>query len=589
MTTANPEIQQGKQLYGRLLSHVKPYWRIFAIAIIAMVGGGLAESGIPVLLKPLLDESFVHKNADAVQTTMIWLILLFVARGLVGFVSQVGIAWVGHKIIFDIRSKMFEKLIHMPQDYYDEHSTGTLISKITYNTDQVANSATNALVVIVKDSITVIALLGWMFYLDWQLSLIFLIIGPIIGVIVKGISKRLRRFNMSLQSNMGHMTQTLTEAANGTEVIKIFGGEKYERDRFDKVANWVRRYNMKAITVSAINVPVVQLIGILALALIVYIVSLKAEADMLSVGGFVSFFGAMAMLFSPIKRLTKVNEQLQRGLAAAQSIFELLDEPGECDSGTISLPRARGQLQFQHLHFRYPHADEDALHDINLDIQPGETIALVGQSGSGKSTLASLIPRFHTPTAGKILLDGHELGEIRLKELRANIALVSQKVVLFNDTIAANIAYGSKRDASEAEISAAARAAHAMEFIEKLPEGLNALVGENGSRLSGGQRQRIAIARALLKDAPILIMDEATSALDSQSEQHVQAALETLRKDRTAIIIAHRLSTIENADRIAVMDKGRVVEVGSHQELLSKGGAYARLYQAQFSDISESQ
>ncbi len=586
MPATPPEMQQGKQLYARLLRYVKPYWRVFAIAMVAMVGAGLAESGIPVLLKPLLDESFVHKNADAVQTTMIWLILLFVARGLVGFVSQVGIAWVGHKVVFDIRRQMFAKLIHMPQSYYDEHSSGTLISKITYNTDQVASTTTNALIIIVKDSITVIALLAWMFYLDWQLSLIFLIIGPIIGLIVKSISKRLRRFNMSLQSNMGQMTQTLNETANGTEVIKIFGGEEYEQNRFDKVANWVRRYNMKAITISAINVPVVQLIGVLALALIVYIVSLKAEAEMLTVGGFVSFFGAMAMLFSPIKRLTKVNEQLQRGLAAAQSIFELLDEPGEQDEGTQALPRAQGHLQLRHLHFRYPHASEDALHDINLDIQPGETIALVGQSGSGKSTLASLIPRFHTPSDGKILLDGHELASIQLKDLRANIALVSQKVVLFNDTLAANIAYGSQRDASEAEIIAAARAAHAMEFIEKLPEGLNTLVGENGSRLSGGQRQRIAIARALLKNAPILIMDEATSALDSQSEQHVQAALETLRKDRTAIIIAHRLSTIENADRIVVMDKGKIIEVGDHQTLVARDGAYARLYQAQFAELA---
>ena len=392
----------GKQLYGRLLSHVRPYWRVFTIAIIAMIGGGLAESGIPILLKPLLDDSFVYKNAEAVQNSMVLLILLFIARGLVGFISQVGIAWVGHKVVLDIRCKMFEKLIHMPQNYYDEHSTGTLISKITYNTDQVAATTTNALIVIVKDSITVIALLAWMFYLDWQLSLIFLIVGPVIGLIVKSISKRLRRANLSLQNNMGHMTQALNEAANGTEVIKIFGGEQYEQARFNNVANWVRRFNMKAITVSAINVPVVQIIGVLALALIVYIVSLKAEADMLTVGGFVSFFGAMAMLFSPIKRLTKVNEQLQRGLAAAQSIFELLDEQSERDTGTVSIGRAVGRLTFEHTCFRYSHAEEDALSDIHLEINPGETIALVGQSGSGKSTLASLIPQFHTPTSGSI-------------------------------------------------------------------------------------------------------------------------------------------------------------------------------------------
>jgi len=585
MSKDTPEIQDGKVLYGRLLRYVKPYWKVFALAIIGMVGGALTEAGIPILLKPLLDGSFVEKNAELVQLSMIYLILLFVVRGLSGFLAQVGIAWVGHKVVLDLRKQMFDKLLHMPQSYYDEHSTGTLIGKLTYNADQVANTTTNALIILVRDSITVIALLAWMFYLDWQLSLIVLIIGPIIGIIVKTISKRLRSFNTNLQTQVGEMTQTLNEASLGQEVIKIYGGEQQEQQRFESVANWVRRYNMKSITIMAINVPVVQFIGVLALAVIVYIVSLKADADQLTVGGFVSFFGAMAMLFSPIKRLTKVNEQLQRGLAAAQSIFEMIDAEPEQDSGKIRLQQAEGFIQLRGVSFQYPHGQDKALNDIDLDIAAGETIALVGQSGSGKSTLASLLPRFHQTTEGNILIDGHKIDTISLKSLRANIALVSQKVVLFNDTIAANIAYGSGQDASVEQIEAAAHAAHAMEFIEKLPDGLNSIVGENGSRLSGGQRQRIAIARALLKNAPVLIMDEATSALDSQSEKHVQAALDTLRKDRTAIIIAHRLSTIENADRIVVMDKGHILEIGSHSDLINQGGAYSRLYHAQFSEL----
>lgn len=571
-----------KALYGRLLSYVKPYWKVFAIAIIGMVFSALTEAGIPVLLKPLLDESFIHKNADAIQQTVIYLILLFIVRGIAGYVAQVGIAWVGHKVIMDLRQRMFHKLIHVPQSYYDDHASGGLISRITFNANQVSSATTNALIVLVRDSITVLALLAWMFYLDWKLSMIFLIVGPVIGLTIKSISKRLRKVNHAAQNSMGEMTHMLGEATNGNEVVKIFGGEEFEQKRFDGIANWVRRYHMKSVMIAAAHVPIVQFIGVLALATVITIVTQQEEQ--MSVGGFVSFFGAMAMLFSPLKRLTKVNEQLQKGLAAAESIFDLLDEEAEKDTGSIELDRAQGRIELKGLGFKYPHATEDALREINLDIQAGETIALVGQSGSGKSTLASILPRFHQPTTGEIHLDGHELGEIKLKSLRNNVALVSQKVVLFNDTIAANIAYGCNHKASREEVIDAARAAHALEFIEKLPEGFDTPVGENGARLSGGQRQRIAIARALLKDAPILIMDEATSALDTQSEQHVQAALEQLRKNRTAIIIAHRLSTIENADRIVVMDKGEIVEVGSHQELVARNGIYTNLYQVQFSE-----
>ena len=582
--TQTPPSPSSKEIYLRLLTYVKPYWRVFAVAIIGMVCAALAEAGIPVLLKPLLDESFVYKNTDAIQQTIIFLILLFLFRGLANFTAQVANSWVAHKVVYDLRCQMFDHLMRASISFYDNHASGTLISKITYNTNQVISAITTALIILVKDSLTVIALLAWMFYLDWQLSLIFLIIGPIIGLIVKVISVRLRVLSRSIQRSMGELTTTLGEATKSTEVIKTFGGEQYEKKRFENIANWVRRYNMKSAVVISANVPIVQFIGAIAFAFIIYFVSQKAESDEMTVGTFVSFFGAMAMLFSPIKRLTKINEKIQKGLAAAESIFELVDEPPELNQGSTSLSKAKGDIIFKDICFHYPNATQNALSAINLKIQAGETIALVGASGGGKTTLASLIPRFHQATEGNIYIDSLPIEEIKLPDLRANIALVSQQLTLFNDTIKANIAYGCNKDASEQQIIDAARAAHALEFIEKLPQGFDTLVGENGARLSGGQRQRIAIARALLKNASILIMDEATSALDTQSELYVQQALDTLRKNRTAIIIAHRLSTIENADRIVVLEKGEIVEIGSHTELLAAGGKYANLYQTQHTD-----
>ena len=567
-----------KQLYFRLLGYVRPYWRVFAIAIAAMVVVAASEPALPALLKPLLDGSFIDQDPAIIQLMPLLLIAVFLIRGIASFVSEVAINWVAQKVVMDLRIALFDKLITLPQSYHDDHPSGITISKLTYNVNQVTNASSNVIVVLVRDSLAVLGLLAWMFYLSWTLSLILLILAPAIGFVVAKVSRRLRHLSRTVQTRMGDLTHMLGEAINGSEVIKVYSGQTYEQNRMKKLANGVRSYTMKRVVTNAAHVPLVQLMGAVAFALIIYLVTRDAASAQLSVGEFVSFFAAMAMLFSPIKRLTKINDQLQKALAASETIFGLLDEPEEQDRGTVTPDAVNGRLQFNNVSFRYPQAHSDALQHIGLDIAPGETVALVGQSGSGKSTLASLIPRFHTPTTGRILLDGIDLQDIRLADLRRQIAVVSQKVVLFNDTVAANIAYGAQRHVSDHDILAAAEAAHALEFIEQFPDGLNTHVGEDGARLSGGQRQRIAIARALLKNAPILIMDEATSALDSQSERHVQAALDSLRQGRTAIIIAHRLSTVENADRIVVMDRGRVIETGDHKELLARDGAYARLY-----------
>jgi subfamily B ATP-binding cassette protein MsbA len=446
----------------------------------------------------------------------------------------------------------------------------------------VAGASTSVLTVIFKDALAIVGLLAWMLWLNWKLTLLALIMTPIIVAVVRVISVRLRRSSRDVQGAMGQVTQVLQEAIEGHKVVKLFGGQHYEAGRFDSTANRVRRFLMKQAGAAAASVPIVQFIAATALAVMLYLATTQSSADEITVGGFGSFVAAMLMLTAPLKRVTSVNEPLQRGLAAAASVFALLDQAGEPDPGTMDLGRARGEVRFDQVGFTYPSASRPALEGVDLVIRPGETVALVGASGGGKSTLANLVPRFYHPTRGRITVDGHDLETLALASLRANIALVSQDVVLFNDTVAANIAYGAMNGASLEAVAAAAEAAHAMEFIRTLPQGLETLVGENGAKLSGGQRQRLAIARALLKNAPILILDEATSALDSESERHVQAAFETLLQGRTTIVIAHRLSTVERADRIVVLDRGRIAEIGPHRELLAREGIYARLYRIQF-------
>ncbi|MDP1594929.1 MAG: lipid A export permease/ATP-binding protein MsbA [Gallionella sp.] len=570
------------QLYFRLLKYVKPYWRTFAISLLGMIVVASTEPLVPALMKPMLDGTFVHKDQAMMRIVPLVIILIFLVRGIATFVGTLAISWVGNKLVMDLREEMFRKLLCLPTGYYDEHATGSLLSKLTFDVTQVTTAATTVVTITVRDSIVMAGLLGWLFYLNWKLTLLTLLMAPVIALIISTISKRMRLSSRDSQQSMGDMTQVIEESVSAHKVVKLFGGQQYERDRFHQQANWVRRHAMKQASAAAANVPIVQMVAAIALAVVVYLATLQSNADEVTVGGFVSFIMAMLMLTAPLKRLTGVSEYLQRGLAAAESVFTLLDTLGETDEGKVVGGRVRGELHFDKVQFSYAPDARPVLKNISLDIRAGENVAFVGASGSGKTTLVNLVPRFYSATGGEIRLDGYDLTELTLTSLRANIALVSQEVVLFNDTISANIAYGQMRAVSEAEIIAAATAAHAMEFIREWPEGMSTLVGERGVKLSGGQRQRIAIARAILKDAPVLILDEATSALDSESERHVQAALETLMQGRTTLVIAHRLSTIEKADRIVVLQKGEIAEIGNHAELLARDGVYAQLHRVQF-------
>ena len=559
-----------------------PYWRVFAVSLLAMIVVAATEPAFPALLKPMLDGSFVRKDAFLIKWIPLLLVGLFVVRGIASFISTYTINWVSSRVVMDLRQAMFDRLVDLPTRFFDHTSSGALIANVAFNVTQVTSAATSVITVLVRDTLTIAGLLTWMFYINWKLSFIALGTAPLIILLARTVSGRLRSMSRATQNSMGTITHVLEESIECQKVVKIFGGQAYEKQRFFEAVNWNRRYSMKQLSASAASVPIVELIAATALALIVYIATMDSSSGSTTVGGFVSFITAMLMLFPPLKRLTSINENLQRGLAAAENVFALLDESPETDTAQRQIGRAEGRLEFRDVSLSYTGSETTALKHVSLDIAAGETIALVGASGSGKTTLVNLIPRFYSPSEGSILLDGIDIQSLRLTDLRKNIAVVSQDVVLFNDTIAGNIAYGPLRQASNDEIVAAAEAAHAMEFIRELPAGLHTFIGENGMRLSGGQRQRLAIARALLKNAPILILDEATSALDTASERHVQAALEGLMRNRTTIVIAHRLSTIENADRIVVLHKGEIAELGEHAELLAQNGIYAHLYRIQF-------
>ena len=571
-------------LYFRLLTYVKPYWKQFAAGVVAMVVLAASETAVAAMLKPLLDGSFVDKDPAYMFWMPFIMIAIFVVRGLSTFASTMALAWVGNKVVLDLRQQMFTTLLVLPTSFYDNSSTGNIISKITYNVTQVTDAATTAVTVLVKDTLTVIGLLAWMFYLNWQLSLTTLAILPVMMIVVIVTAKRMRRLNLNLQNSMGDMTHVLEESVKGQKIVKIFGGQQYESKRFGSIANWVRRFQMKIKAAASINVILVEGVGAICFAVIIFVGTSQAAQDAITVGGFVSFFTAMGLLLSPIKRLTKLNEVMQKGLAASETIFDLIDESTELDQGANAVDKPKGHINFEKVSLKFADTEQKAIDNISLEIKPGETVALVGPSGSGKTTLLSLIPRFYSPDSGDIFIDDIDISKLKLYNLRQHISYVGQDVVLFNDTIAANIAYGINPTPSAELIQQAADKAYVTEFVELLPEKLDAEIGENGVRLSGGQRQRIAIARAFLKSAPILILDEATSALDTASENHVQKAIEELESSCTTIVIAHRLSTVENADRIFVLDQGKIIEQGTHRNLLEQNGMYAKLYNTQFSE-----
>lgn len=570
------------QTFRRLWPTISPYKAGLIVAAIALILNAASDTFMLSLLKPLLDGGFGNSNSSILKWMPLAVIGLMVVRGVTGFVSSYCISWVSGKVVMHIRRRLFSHMMGMPVSFFDQQSTGTLLSRITYDSEQVAASSSSALVTVVREGASIIGLFIMMFYYSWQLSLILIVIAPIVSISIRLVSKRFRNISKNMQNTMGEVTTSAEQMLKGHKEVLIFGGQKVETERFDAVSNRMRQQGMKLVSASSISDPIIQLIASFALALVLYAASFPSVMETLTAGTITVVFSAMIALMRPLKSLTNVNTQFQRGMAACQTLFSILDMEQEKDEGKLEVERAKGDIEFRHVTFYYPGKDTPALNDINIHLEAGKTVALVGRSGSGKSTIANLLTRFYDVSEGSILLDGHDLRDYRLGALRNQVALVSQNVHLFNDTVANNIAYARNEQYSRAEIEEAARMAYAMDFINKMEHGLDTVIGENGIMLSGGQRQRIAIARALLRNCPILILDEATSALDTESERAIQAALDELQKNRTSLVIAHRLSTIEKADEIVVIEDGRIVERGVHAELLVQQGVYAQLNRMQF-------
>lgn len=574
----------GLQVYQRLIGYSLEYGHYLLLAIVGLIISAVTQPLFAWILGPLLDKAILQRDQVVIAWLPLGILGIFLLRGVAMFVSGYYIGLVGRQVTKTLRDQVFAHLLRMPVRFFENTSSGKLLAYVSYYIDQVANASIRGITSLVQDSVTIIGLLALMFYQSWQLTLATLVIAPLITVVVVYATRRLRRLSHKVQDSVGQVTQIANEMIRGYKVVRIFNGEQYESQRFSAANEDNINLQMKRMVTELLSTPLVQFMVAVALAAMVYIATRESTLETLSPGTFMSFIMSMILMLTPIRNLTQLNAQLQTAIAAGEGIFELLDSQTERDNGTQVLQQCRGEVEFRDVAFVYPETDKVVLRNINLTVKPGEKIALVGKSGSGKTTLVNLLPRFHDVQTGEIRLDGVPLQDIRLHDLRSQLAYVGQDIVLFNDSVRNNIAYGDMRGMPEERIRAAAEAAHALEFIEKLPQGFDTLIGDNGVMLSGGQRQRLSIARAILSSAQILILDEATSALDTESERHIQAALDRLLENRTTFMIAHRLSTIENADRILVMQDGEILESGKHADLLAQNGQYARLYALQFHD-----